>query len=96
MYATGLGVTTGGKVQTGLPAPKLLAVTPAGISTIELLPVRHHRRMEWPGPRNDRRLPDRPLRARYSHERYVLLAMIKIGGVSSPVTGAIIPTVSVN
>ena len=100
MYATGLGVTSGGTVTTGNPAPsKPLAVTapvsvyfgPSNYSQSAII-------VEWSGL-----VPG--MIGLYQIDLYVpgthmngnaLPVMIKIGGVSSPVTGPIVPTVAVD
>ena len=100
MYATGLGATTGGKVTSGLPSPSSpLAVTapvsvyfgPSNYSQSAII-------VQWSGL-----VPG--LIGVYQIDLYVpgthmngntLPVMIKVGGVSSPVTGALVPTVAVN
>jgi uncharacterized protein (TIGR03437 family) len=100
MYATGLGPTTGGTVTTGMPAPsKPLAVTapvsvyfgPSNYSQSAII-------VEWSGL-----VPG--MIGVYQIDLYVpgthmngnaLPVMVKIGGVSSPVTGSLIPTVAVD
>ncbi len=100
MYATGLGPTTGGTVTTGMPAPsKPLAVTapvsvyfgPANYSQSAII-------VEWSGL-----VPG--LIGVYQIDLYVpgthmdgntLPVMLKVGGVSSSVTGSLVPTVAVN
>jgi uncharacterized protein (TIGR03437 family) len=100
MYATGLGVTSGGTVLTGAPAPsKPLAVTapvlvyfgPSNYSQSAIA-------VEWSGL-----VPG--MVGVYQIDLYVpgthmkgdaLPVSIKIGGIQSPVTGSIVPTVAVN
>ena len=100
LYATGLGPTTGGTVTTGSPAPsKPLAVTapvsvyfgPSNYSQSAII-------VEWSGL-----VPG--LIGVYQIDLYVpgthmdgnaLPVMVKIGGVSSPVTGSLVPTVAVD
>ena len=100
MYATGLGPTTGGAVTTGMPAPsKPLAVTapvsvyfgPSNYSQSGII-------VEWSGL-----VPG--LIGVYQIDLYVpgthmngnaLPVMVKVGGVSSTVTGSLVPTVAVN
>ncbi|HEY3837954.1 MAG TPA: hypothetical protein VGL72_15335 [Bryobacteraceae bacterium] len=100
MYATGLGTTTGGTVVTGAPAPsKPLAITgpvsvyfgPSNYSQSAIL-------VQWSGL-----VPG--MIGLYQIDLYVpgthmngnaLPVTIKIGGVSSPSTGASVPTVAVN
>ena len=100
MYATGLGPTTGGTVTTGLPAPsKPLAVT--GPVSVYFGPSNYSQSaiiVEWSGL-----VPG--LIGVYQIDLYVpgthmngnaLPVMVKVGGVSSPVSGSLVPTVAVN
>jgi len=100
MYASGLGPTTGGTVTTGMPAPsKPLAVT--GPVSVYFGPSNYSQSaiiVEWSGL-----VPG--LIGVYQIDLYVpgthmdgnaLPVMLKVGGVSSPVTGALVPTVAVN
>ena len=91
MYATGLGPTTGGTVSTGMPAPsKPLAVT--GPVSVYFGPSNYSQSaiiVEWSGL-----VPG--MIGLYQIDLYVpgthmngnaLPVMVKVGGVSSPVTG---------
>jgi uncharacterized protein (TIGR03437 family) len=100
LYATGLGPTTGGTVTTGTPSPsKPLAVTapvavyfgPSNYSQSAIA-------VEWSGL-----VPG--LIGVYQIDLYVpgthmdgdnVPVMVKVGGVSSAVTGALVPTVSIH
>jgi uncharacterized protein (TIGR03437 family) len=100
LYATGLGPTTGGTVTTGTPSPsKPLAVTapvavyfgPANYSQSAIA-------VQWSGL-----VP--ALIGVYQVDLYVpgthmdgdnVPVMIKVGGVSSPVTGSMVPTVAIH
>jgi uncharacterized protein (TIGR03437 family) len=100
LYATGLGPTTGGQVTTGSPSPsKPLAVT--GTVSVYFGPSNYSESaiaVEWSGL-----VPG--LIGVYQLDLYVpwyrmkgdaLPVQIKVGGVSSPVTGPTVPTVAVN
>jgi uncharacterized protein (TIGR03437 family) len=100
MYATGLGTTTGGTVTTGMPSPsKPLAVT--GPVLVYFGPSNYSQSaiaVQWSGL-----VPG--MIGLYQIDLYVpgthmkgdsLPVTIKIGGVSSPATGAVVPTVAVN
>jgi uncharacterized protein (TIGR03437 family) len=100
MYATGLGPTSGGAVTAGTPAPsKQLAVT--GPVSVYFGPSNYSQSgivVQWSGL-----VPG--LIGVYQIDLYVpgthmdgntLPVMIKVGGVSSPVTGSMVPTVAVN
>lgn len=100
MYATGLGVTTGGTVTAGAPAPsKPLAVTgPVSVYFGNASYSQSGIIVEWSGL-----VPG--MIGLYQIDLYVpgthmkgdaLPVMIKIGGVSSPTTGPVVPTVSVD
>jgi uncharacterized protein (TIGR03437 family) len=99
MYATGLGTTTGGTVVTGAPAPsKPLAVTAQlavyfGDASYSQSAIK----VEWSGL-----VPG--MIGLYQIDLYVpgthmkgdnLPVSVKIGGVSSPVSGTLVPTVAI-
>ena len=99
MYATGLGVTSGGTVTAGAPAPsKPLAVT--GPVSVYFGPSNYSQSaiiVEWSGL-----VPG--MVGVYQINLYVpgthmkgdaLPVMVKIGGVSSTVTGPVVPTVAI-
>jgi uncharacterized protein (TIGR03437 family) len=100
LYATGLGPTTGGMVITGAPSPsKPLAVT--GTVSVYFGPSNYSQSaiaVEWSGL-----VPG--MVGVYQVDLYVpgthmdgnaLPVMIKVGGVSSPVTGSMVPTIAIN
>jgi uncharacterized protein (TIGR03437 family) len=100
MYATGLGPTTGGKTTTGSPSPSNpLAVT--GPVLVYFGPSNYSQSaiaVQWSGL-----VPG--MVGVYQIDLYVpgthmkgnaLTVQIKVGGVSSPVTGSSVPTVAVN
>jgi uncharacterized protein (TIGR03437 family) len=100
MYATGLGPTTGGAVSSGMPAPsKPLAVT--GPVSVYFGPSNYSQSaiaIQWSGL-----VPG--MIGVYQIDLYVpgthmkgdtLPVMLKVGGVSSQVTGAMVPTVAVD
>lgn len=100
MYATGLGVTSGGTVTSGAPAPsKPLAVTgPVSVYFGNPSYSQSGIVVQWSGL-----VPG--MIGVYQIDLYVpgthmkgdaLPVMIKIGGVSSPLTGPVVPTVAVD
>jgi uncharacterized protein (TIGR03437 family) len=100
MLATGLGVTSGGKVTTGSPSPSNpLAVTaPVSVYFGNASYSQSGIVVEWSGL-----VPG--MVGIYQLDLYVpgthmkgnaLPVMIKIGGVSSPVTGSMVPTVAID
>ena len=100
MYATGLGVTTGGSVTTGSPSPsKPLAITgPVSVYFGNPSYSQSGIIVEWSGL-----VPG--MIGVYQVDLYVpgthmkgdaLTVMLKIGGVSSPIAGSVVPTVAVN
>ncbi len=100
MYAVGLGATTGGKVSAGTPSPTSpLAVSPtAAVYFGDPSWVQAAIIVDWaglaPGMIGVYQLNLRVPGFHISGDG--LLVTIKSGGVSSPSTGPVVPTVSVN
>ena len=100
MYATGLGVTTGGRVTTGQSAPSSPLAVTAPISLYFGDPTRNDTGVivDWsglvPGDIGVYQINCRVPGRHYSGDN--LVVTLKIGGVSSPTSGANVATVSVN